>query len=31
MLAERAGLIGKRLMYSQLIADNGLDSGARAT
>ena len=26
-----AGLIGKRLMYSQLIADNGLDSGARAT
>ena len=25
-----AGLIGKRLMYRQLIADNGLDSGARA-
>ena len=25
-----AGLIGKRLMYRHLIADNGLDSGARA-
>ena len=26
-----AGLIGRRLMYRQLIADNGLDSGARAS
>ena len=24
-----AGMIGKRLMYRDLIADNGLDSGAR--
>ncbi len=24
-----AGLIGRRLMYRQLITDNGLDSGAR--
>ena len=29
MAAVAAGLIGKRLMYRQLIADNGLDSGAR--
>ena len=25
-----AALIGKRLMYNQLIADNGLSSGARS-
>ena len=25
-----AGLIGRRLMYSNLIADNGLSSGARS-
>ena len=25
-----AGLVGKRLMYRQLIADNGLPSGARS-
>ena len=30
MVALTAGLIGKRLMYRQLIADNGLDSGARS-
>ena len=30
MVVVAAGLIGKRLMYSQLIADNGLDSGARS-
>ena len=29
MVTMTAGLIGRRLMYSQLIADNGLDSGAR--
>ena len=29
MQAVVAGLVGRRLMYSQLIADNGLDSGAR--
>ena len=31
MVAVTAGLIGKRLMYRQLIEDNGLDSGARST
>ena len=30
MTAVAAGLIGKRLMYNDLIADNGLDSGARS-
>ncbi len=25
-----AGMVGKRLMYRDLIADNGLDSGARS-
>ena len=30
MAAVAAGLVGKRLMYRQLIADNGLDSGARS-
>ena len=30
MAVVAAGLIGKRLMYSQLIADNGLPSGARS-
>ena len=30
MAAVAAGLIGKRLMYRQLIADNGLSSGARS-
>ncbi len=25
-----SGMIGKRLRYSDLIADNGLDSGARS-
>ena len=30
MAAVAGGLIGKRLMYSQLIADNGLPSGARS-
>ena len=30
MVAVAAGLIGKRLMYRQLIADNGLPSGARS-
>ena len=29
MAAVAAGLIGKRLMYRELIADNGLPSGAR--
>ena len=29
MAAVTAGLIGKRLMYRQLIAENGLSSGAR--
>ncbi|MDE0310843.1 MAG: IS1595 family transposase [Caldilineaceae bacterium] len=29
MQAVVAGLVGKRLMYRELIADNGLDSGAR--
>ena len=29
MTAVVAGLIGRRLMYVDLIADNGLDSGAR--
>ena len=31
MAAVAAGLIGKRLMYSHLIANNRLSSGARAT
>ena len=30
MAATVGGLIGKSLMYTQLIADNGLDSGARS-
>ena len=30
MAAVVAGMVGKRLMYRDLIADNGLDSGARA-
>ena len=30
MAAVAGGLIGKRLMYSKLIADNGLSSGARS-
>ena len=30
MAAVAAGLIGKRLMYKQLVADNGLSSGARS-
>ena len=30
MQAVVAGLVGKRLMYHQLIADNGLESGARS-
>ena len=30
MAAVAAGLIGKRLMYKSLIADNGLSSGARS-
>ena len=30
MAAVAAGLVGRRLMYSQLIADNGLSSGARS-
>ncbi len=29
MTALVAGLVGKRLMYTDLIADNGLSSGAR--
>ena len=29
MTALLAGLVGKRLMYRDLIADNGLPSGAR--
>ena len=29
MTATVAGLVGKRLMYSDLIADNGLSSGTR--
>ena len=28
MVTMTAGLIGRRLMYSQLIADNGLDSSS---
>ena len=31
MAAVAGGLIGKRLMYKSLIADNGLPSGARST
>ena len=31
MAAVAAGLIGKRLMYKSLVADNGLPSGARST
>lgn len=30
MAAVAAGLVGKRLMYKNLIADNGLSSGARS-
>ena len=30
MATVAAGLVGKRLLYRQLIADNGLDSGARS-
>ena len=30
MATVAVGLVGKRLMYRQLIADNGLDSGARS-
>ena len=30
MITVAAGLVGKRLMYRQLIADNGLDSEARS-
>ena len=30
MTTVAAGLVGRRLMYSQLIADNGLNSGARS-
>ena len=30
MAAVATGLVGKRLLYRQLIADNGLDSGARS-
>ena len=30
MAVVTAGLIGKRLMYRDLIADNGLSSGARS-
>ena len=30
MVMIAAGLIGRRLMYADLIADNGLDSGARS-
>ena len=30
MAAVAGGLIGKRLMYRHLIADNGLSSGARS-
>ena len=30
MIAVAAGLVGRRLMYADLIADNGLDSGARS-
>ena len=30
MAAVAAGLVGKRLMYRQLVADNGLSSGARS-
>ena len=29
MAAVAAGMVGKRLMYRDLIADNGLASGAR--
>ena len=29
MMSVVAGLVGRRLMYANLIADNGLDSGAR--
>lgn len=30
MASVVAGMVGKRLMYRDLIADNGLDSGARS-
>ena len=30
MATVAAGMVGKRLMYSQLITDNGLSSGARS-
>ncbi|MCY3658472.1 MAG: hypothetical protein OXG36_05540 [Caldilineaceae bacterium] len=30
MATVAVGLVGKRLMYRQLIADSGLDSGARS-
>ena len=30
MAAVAAGLIGKNLLYRELIAENGLDSGARS-
>ena len=31
MAAVAAALIGKRLMYRELVADNGLPSGARSS
>ena len=30
MVTVAAGLVGRRLMYRQLVADNGLSSGARS-
>ena len=30
MRAMVAGMVGRRLMYQELTADNGMDSGARA-
>ena len=30
MVVVAVGLIGKRLMYRELVADNGLSSGARS-
>ena len=30
LVVVAAGLVGKRLMYRDLVADNGLSSGARS-